>query len=61
MYVVMAGGVFLALAAISVLLVKDVADKNVPGDAVLAADEHELLTLPESAQPVPSTGLIDEE
>lgn len=60
MYVVMAGGVFLALAAISVLLVKDVADKNVPGEAVIDADEHELFTLPESAQPVPSTGLIDE-
>src|SRR6266436_1665938 len=60
MYVVMAGGVFLALAAISVLLVKDVADKNVPEDAVLEADEHSLFTLPESVQPVPSTGLIDE-
>jgi maltose/moltooligosaccharide transporter len=60
MYVVMAGGMFLALAAISVLLVKDVADKNVPEDAVLEADEHSLFTLPESAQPVPSTGLIDE-
>ena len=52
--------VFLALAAISVLLVKDVADKNVPEAAVIAGDEEELLTLPESAQPVPSTGLIDE-
>lgn len=60
MYVVMAGGVFLALAAVSVLLVKDVADKNVPGESVIDADEHELFTLPESAQPVPSTGLIDE-
>jgi maltose/moltooligosaccharide transporter len=60
MYVVMAGGVFLALAAISVLLVKDVADKNVPEAAVIEADEHELLTVPESVQPVPSTGLIDE-
>ncbi|PYS66706.1 MAG: MFS transporter [Acidobacteria bacterium] len=59
-YVVMAGGVFLTLAAISVLLVKDVADKNVPEAAVIAGDEEELLTLPESAQPVPSTGLIDE-
>jgi len=59
-YVVMAGGVFPTLAAISVLLVKDVADKNVPEAAVIAGDEEELLTLPESAQPVPSTGLIDE-
>jgi maltose/moltooligosaccharide transporter len=61
MYVVMAGGMFLALAAVSVLLVKDVADKNVPGEAVIDADEHELFTVPESVQPVPSTGLIDEE
>jgi maltose/moltooligosaccharide transporter len=59
MYVVMAGGVFLTLAAISVLLVKDVADKNVPEEAVINADEHELFTVPESVQPVPSTGLID--
>lgn len=61
MYVVMAGGVFLALAAVSVLLVKDVADKNVPEEAVIEADEHEILTVQESAQPVPSTGLIDDE
>ncbi len=61
MYVVMAGGAFLALAAVSVLLVKDVADKNVPGELVIEADEHELFTVPESVQPVPSTGLIDEE
>lgn len=60
MYVVMAGGVFLALAAISVLLVSDVADKNVPEEAVIKADEEELFTVPESVQPVPSTGLIDE-
>ena len=60
MYVVMAGGVFLALAAVSVLLVKDVADKNVPEAAVIDADAHELFTVPESVQPVPSTGLIDE-
>ncbi len=61
MFVVMAGGVFLLLAAISVLLVKDVADKNVPETAVVAGDSRELLTTQESAQPVPSTGLIDED
>ena len=60
MYVVMAGGVFLGLAALSVLLVRDVADKNVPAEAVIEADEKELFSVPESAQPVPSTGLIDE-
>jgi maltose/moltooligosaccharide transporter len=59
MYVVMAGGVFLTLAAISVLLVRDVADKDVPEEAVIEADAHELFTVPESVQPVPSTGLID--
>jgi maltose/moltooligosaccharide transporter len=57
MYVVMAGGVFLVLAAISVLLVKDIGDKNVPEAAVLEADQHELLNVQGSAQPVPSTGL----
>lgn len=56
MYVVMAGGAFLLLAAISVLLVKDVADKGVPQEAVNAADQHELFTVAGSAQPVPSTG-----
>src|ERR1041385_7843264 len=61
MYVVMAGGVFLTIAAISVLLVKDVADKNVPEAAVVAGDSSELFTTQESAQPVPSTGLIDED
>jgi maltose/moltooligosaccharide transporter len=61
MYVVMAGGVFLLLAALSVLLVQDVADKNAAGEAVIEADAHELLTVPASVQPVPSTGLIDEE
>src|SRR6266850_4144769 len=61
MYVVMAGGVFLALAAISVLLVQDVADRDVPEEAVIEADRNELFTAPESVQPVPSTGLIDAE
>lgn len=55
LYVVMAGGVFLLLAAISVLLVRDVGD--VPERAVIEADEKELFTIPESVQPVPSTGL----
>ncbi len=51
---------YVVMAAISVLLVKDVADKDVPEQAVIEADEHELFTIPESVQPVPSTGLIDE-
>src|SRR5215471_7183437 len=60
MFVVMAGGVCLLLAALSVLLVKDVADRPVPEAAVIAGDSSELLTTQESAQPVPSTGLLDE-
>ena len=60
MFVVMAGGVFLLLAAVSVLLVKDAGSADVPERAVLDADEKELLTVQESAQPVPSTGLVDE-
>jgi maltose/moltooligosaccharide transporter len=62
LYVVMAGGGFLIVAAIAcLLLVRDVADQDVPEAAVIEADEHELLTVQESAQPVPSTGLIDKE
>src|SRR5215204_2007412 len=59
LYVVMAGGVFLLIAALCVALVRDVADR-VPGDAVIRADEHEPLTTQGTAQPVPSTGLLDE-
>ena len=60
LYVVMAGGVFLLIAAACVSLVSDVSDK-VPVGKVIKGDEHELLTTPVSAQPVPSTGLIDDE
>ena len=60
MFVVMAGGVFLLLAAVSVLLVKDTGGADIPERAVLEADKEELLTVQESAQPVPSTGLVDE-
>ncbi len=61
LFVVMAGGTFLALAALSVLLVRDVSDQDVPEQAVLEADKKELFTVSESVQPVPSTGLIDKE
>ena len=57
LYMVMAGGAFMLIAAALVSFVSDVSDRNVPGEAVLHADQHELLTVPESAQPVPSTGL----
>jgi maltose/moltooligosaccharide transporter len=59
LYVVMAGGVFLLIAALCVAFVRDVSDK-VPVGKVLEADEHEQVTPQLSAQPVPSTGLIDE-
>ena len=61
LYMVMAGGTFLLIAAALVSFVSDVSDRNVPGEAVLDSDQHELLTVPESVQPVPSTGLIDGE
>ena len=60
LFVVMAGGIFMLLAALSVLLVQDVADLNIPEAAVIEADEEQFFTLPESVQPVPSTGLIDD-
>jgi maltose/moltooligosaccharide transporter len=60
LYVVMAGGAFMLIAAALVTLVKDVAEINVAGQSVLNADRHEVFTIPEGVQPVPSTGLIDE-
>lgn len=59
LYVVMAGGAFMLIAAALVMQVRDVADKRIPGADVIRADEHEPFTVQESAQPVPSTGLID--
>lgn len=60
-YMVMAGGVFLLIAAMLVTFVSDVVEREPPVEAVLAADAHELFTVPEAVQPVPSTGLIDAE
>ncbi|MGI8566614.1 MAG: MFS transporter [Pyrinomonadaceae bacterium] len=60
LYVVMAGGVFLLVAAACVALVRDVADKDVPERAVIEGDEYESVLVQQSAQPVPSTGLVDE-
>ncbi len=58
LYVVLVGGCFMLLAALLVTRVRDVGD--VPQQAVLAGDEHEPFIPPTSAQPVPSTGLVDE-
>jgi maltose/moltooligosaccharide transporter len=60
LYVVMAGGLFLLVAALCVALVRDVAD-DVPERAVLRGDEEMDFTVQQSAQPVPSTGLVDKE
>jgi hypothetical protein len=61
LYMVISGGVFMLIAAALVTMVTDVADRNVPEEAVIAADQHEPFTVPESVQPVPSTGLSDRE
>jgi maltose/moltooligosaccharide transporter len=58
--VVLMGGFSLLVAAASVLIVRDEGDRT-PVGAVLRGDEHEPLTTQMSAQPVPSTGLIDDE
>ena len=58
LYVVMAGGVFMLIAAACVSFVKDVSDK-IPISGVLEADEDEPLIPSGTSQPVPSTGLID--
>ena len=60
LYVVMAGGICMLLAAACVGLVEDVGDRDVPEDAVIEGDEHEPLTVQGSVQPVPSSGLVDQ-
>lgn len=55
LYVVMTGGVFMLVAAACVLFVRDDSGGPVP----IAADEDEPLTIPQSAQPVPDSGLIE--
>jgi maltose/moltooligosaccharide transporter len=60
LYVVMLGGASLLVAAALVARVRDEASE-VPEEAVIQADEHEPFAVPESVQPVPSTGLIDEQ
>ncbi|HKP14090.1 MAG TPA: MFS transporter, partial [Blastocatellia bacterium] len=60
LYMVLIGGCSMLLAALLVLRVKDAADAAVPEAAVIRGDRHEPLTVQESAQPVPSSGLVDE-
>lgn len=61
MYMVMTGGAFMLIAALLTLRVQDVGDRDIPERDVIRGDAVEPLLVPESAQPVPSTGLIDEE
>ncbi len=58
--VVMLGGFSMLVAAVSVLIVRDEGDRA-PVGAVIAGDGHEPLTTQMTAQPVPSTGLLDDE
>jgi maltose/moltooligosaccharide transporter len=61
LYVVMIGGLCLLTAAACVAMVRDVGSRDVPEAAVIAADAKEPLTVPTSAQPVPSSGLVDKD
>jgi maltose/moltooligosaccharide transporter len=59
LYVVMLGGVCLLTAAACVAMVREVGVREVPELAVLRADAQEALLVPESVQPVPSSGLVE--
>ncbi len=61
MYMVMAGGAFLLIAALLVARVQDLGDREVPEADVIRGDEAEPILVQESAQAVPSTGLIDKD
>ena len=60
LYVVMLGGICMLVAAACVTFVRDVGDRDVPEARVIDSDAHERLAVQGSAQPVPSSGLIDE-
>jgi maltose/moltooligosaccharide transporter len=57
LYFVLVGGCCLLVAAALVGIVDDRAGRAVPEDAVIRADEVEPLLVPESVQPVPSSGM----
>jgi maltose/moltooligosaccharide transporter len=57
LYFVMLGGACMLVAAALVGIVEDRADRDVPESAIVHADETEPLLVPESAQPVPSSGM----
>jgi maltose/moltooligosaccharide transporter len=56
--IVMLGGACLLVAALSVTIVRDDAEAPVSVESMIAGDRHEHLSTLESAQPVPSTGLL---
>ena len=58
--VVLLGGLSMLVAAVTVLVVRDAA-REVPTAAVIEADEYSHLSTTLTAQPVPSTGLVDDE
>lgn len=58
--VVMIGGASMLVAALSVVIVDDIS-RPVPVSEVIAGDEQGHLTSQGTAQPVPSTGLVDGE
>ncbi|HVH72205.1 MAG TPA: MFS transporter, partial [Candidatus Dormibacteraeota bacterium] len=58
LYMVALGGFFLLVAALLVARVRDISAQTV--GEVIRADRKEPILVQESAQPVPSTGLIDE-
>ena len=57
LYFVMLGGACLLVAAALVGIVDDRVSRDVPEAAMLRADQTEPLLVPESAQPVPSSGM----
>jgi maltose/moltooligosaccharide transporter len=60
LYMVMAGGGFMLIAALLVIRVRDVADGDLPESVVIEGDEHLPIIPASSARAVPSTGRIDE-
>jgi len=60
LYMVMIGGGFMLIAAALVARVEDSASGDAPGRDIIRGDRTEPILVQESAQPVPSTGLLDE-
>jgi maltose/moltooligosaccharide transporter len=57
---VVLGGISMLIAAATVMVVQE-KQRRVPTEAVIEGDSHERLTVQGTAQPVPSTGLIEDE